>query len=178
MRPNLRCSSFQTIHYLHRTKKTIPPTLPFSKGTERGLDQPSSIRLSTEWKGWQCTYPHTVSSHYSAYSESFFPILPSLFRFPNQKGFLNFYLVRNYLARLRYSIFFSRIPSFSTIDSTTYYTGYNSHENVRISLANTINIKCLRFQILFSRFLRQDYGLRFKNEHKLRKFSLFSFFTR
>lgn len=148
------CSSSQTIYYLHRTK--MNPLPPSSKRTERGLDQPSPIRPSTGRKGWQCTYPHTISStHYSAYSESFFtlssrPILlstPFLSFFP----FVLFSLLSVIVSDSLLYVFSSWISSFPYSTSSRLCTEYLC-EKIRISFDNKNNIEYIfkHFFLIFN----------------------------
>lgn len=174
-----RSSSSQTIHYLHRTK-TIPlPLFSFRREQREGsTSHPRCASAQNERDGNALTpalYPHTTPPTPSP----FFLSSPPYFVFPppqSEKIFIPFSFLFVIISLEFASLFFLQVPSFPTIDFTTYYTGHDLRENVRISLANMNNIECLHFQI-FSRFLRQDYGLRFKNERKLRDFLSFPFFT-
>lgn len=116
----------------------------FERNGERGLGQPSSIRPGTGRKGWQCTYPHTISStHYFLlrllrvlFSYPPRPILPS-----TSETILSFRpvltLVRDYFARICYSFFFFHRKFHPSTLSFTTCTGRDSREKVFHSVIQT-----------------------------------------
>lgn len=123
------CSPSQTIHYLHSIKKIPLPLFPYRRREWRQSSvKPSPMRPGTGREGWQCTYPHTTSS--------LLRLLQVLFSFPNLafhllKDFLFVLLtlVRDYLARIRYSIFFiSSIFSYNLCNLLYRIFGWNQQD--------------------------------------------------